>query len=247
MTEYFGGEKLSVKERAFVHYLITDANFVVQEAAKLAKYKQPGVSGAVVLARPRVQLAIEKKLQDGSISRKETLYRLSDIARGAMQYFLRDGKIDLESREAKEKRHLLKRVTQDTNYSYDKDGNVISETSKTTIEVYDALAALTILAKYHGLLQAEALSNVTNNTLVVNDWRAQAQTLGLSENEIIQEARAILQESSDSHDSVDARTVPQESQEAQEVTPDITSQDVGSAPEPLQQFPPESPNESTTE
>lgn len=195
MTEYFAGEKLTPKERAFVHYLVTDANFVVVEAARLAKYKSPSASGATVLARQRVQLAVQKALKDGSIDRAETLSRLSDIARGAMQYFLRNGKIDLESKEAIAKRHLLKRVSQDTTYNYDKDGNVTSETSKTTIEVYDALSALTILAKYHGLLQVEALSStITNNTLVVNDWRTQARQLNLDENEIAREANIILQE-----------------------------------------------------
>ncbi len=145
------GTALRPQQRAFVdHYLMT---WNATDAARMAGYKgNLGVAGASLLANPRIGLLVTKRLKDLTVSAEEALARLSTIARGPMIYFLTArGDIDLTTPQAQANKHLLKKVRVKSRNYLDESGRSVTET-ETDIETYDALAALTLIAKHYGLL-----------------------------------------------------------------------------------------------
>jgi phage terminase small subunit len=134
--------RLTDKQRVFIeHYLAT---WNATRAAEAAGYKDPEQAGYENKKKQEIQDAIRERLAEKTMSADEVLARLTEHARGSLAPFLRFEKglkpgFDFNQESARANLHLIKR------YSIGKGGAV-------TIELYDAQAALTTLAKHHGLL-----------------------------------------------------------------------------------------------
>lgn len=130
--------ELSAKQRIFVVEYLSCLN--ASEAARRAKYAtKANVQGARMLANASIALAVDLGFQLQAMPANEVLARIADQARGSMDDFLDEaGDIDLRRARKHGKLHLVKAR------SLTKEGE--------RIELYDAQAALALLAKQLGLL-----------------------------------------------------------------------------------------------
>lgn len=129
--------QLNNRQRVFVEEYLTCWN--ASEAARRAGYKsKPNVHGARLLANVSIRALIEQRLATKAMSAGEVLARLADHARGTLDDFIdARGVVDLRKARKAGKAHLLHRY---------------SRTDKgTTIELYDAQAALALLGKHYKL------------------------------------------------------------------------------------------------
>lgn len=188
----------SLKEKMFVDYLIGESHFSQSDAARRAGYRNPPQDASIVLRREKVQKYLAARLQDTIISREETLQLLTDIARANLNHFTRDdGTIDLASEDAKNNFHLLRRVKQKERRHYARDGAHLYSDFDTEVELWDKVAVLSLVAKFHGMLNDTVIAQtITNNSLIVN---AAPQTniierMGLDSDEVWQEVALMMQE-----------------------------------------------------
>lgn len=144
---------LKGKQALFVEeYLKT---FNATEAAKTAGYspKTAYSIGWENLRKPEIAQAISRRLSESAMTSDEVLMRLADQARGDMGIFLaKEGDrltIDLVGMKAAGKAHLIKRITQTTRRRTTKDAT--EEEATTSLELYDAQAALVQIGKHHKL------------------------------------------------------------------------------------------------
>lgn len=132
---------LSNKQRAFVEHYLTCWN--ATEAARQAGYsgKTASAIGWENLRKPEIQAAIQERLAEFQMGADEVLSRLTQQARGSFAPFVRTsaaGNLIGFNLGEDAPLHLIKKI---------------SHTEKgTTIELYDAQAALRLLAQHHGLL-----------------------------------------------------------------------------------------------
>lgn len=144
--------KLTGKQDLFTEYYAEELNGT--KAARLAGYKGNdnalAVMGNKLLRNTKVRDKIEELLDAKKLSPGEVLARISDQAKGSMEYFLEVGKlegintINLEQARRADKLHLLKSVK----VTKSAQGN-----SSVSIELYSSQSALDKLAKVHGLYQ----------------------------------------------------------------------------------------------
>jgi len=154
---------LRAKQHAFIHAYLSHWN--ATKAAIDAGYAERSAAsiGSENLRKPEIQAAIQARLAELTMSADEVLVRISDHARGDMSDFLTIAeedvvieqhingvltttetvrrpvaRFDLEKAEKAGKLHLIK------SYSLTDKG--------LRAELYDAHAALSLLAKIHGLL-----------------------------------------------------------------------------------------------
>ena len=108
-----------------------------------------------LLTKPDIENEISRRMSEHTMQANEVLVRWGDIARGSMGDFMQiDGVasyLDLEKAKELGLLHLIKKVKDRVVMTSDKDGNE-TETHHMEIELYDALAAQTLIAKYEGLL-----------------------------------------------------------------------------------------------
>jgi phage terminase small subunit len=130
------------KQRAFVLEYIKDFN--ATQAALRAGYspKTARFIGAENLTKPNISSEIDKEFEKRAMSATEVISRMTDIARGSGDDYLHIDDygyagIDLHKMKEAGKLHLIKK------YKVGRDG--------TTIELYDAQAALVQMGKQHGL------------------------------------------------------------------------------------------------
>lgn len=131
---------LTRKQKTFINEYLVDFN--ATQAAIRAGYSErsAGAIGWENLKKPEISEEIDKRI----MSDKETLLRLSDIARGDVNDFLRfDGDlrlpiIDFKKAKKEGKLKLIKK------FKYHKDGSV-------EFELYSADNALALIGKHHGL------------------------------------------------------------------------------------------------
>lgn len=142
--------RLSLKKERYIKFLFTDAQFVELRAAQLAGYTNAPAAIARLRNDDLVRAEIKARFDAEIMTRDETMKRLSDIARGAMKIFIRDGRIDLDSDLAKENYHLIKKIRVQETIKPQKNSEPIVTTT-TDIETYDALTALTLIARHHAL------------------------------------------------------------------------------------------------
>ncbi len=136
--------ELTDKQAAFVHHYIVCLN--ATEAARRAGYQGNAVTLASVgyenLRKPQIRAAIDAALAEAAMPANEVLARLTDQARGTMADILsvkgRGVTLDLKKAAQADRLHLVKK------YSKTRQG--------VSVELYDAQAALQLLAKHHGLL-----------------------------------------------------------------------------------------------
>lgn len=136
--------ELPPKQRKLVIEYLRDLH--QRNAAIRAGYseKTAEVQASQLLRKLKVQQAVNLGLQLHAMSADEVLVRLAGHARGSMDDFLdKAGDIDLARARELGKLHLVK------SRSVTKEGE--------RIELYDAQAALALLAKQHGLLKDRAV------------------------------------------------------------------------------------------
>jgi phage terminase small subunit len=130
---------LSQKQRAWADYYVGKAHFNATEAARLAGYKLPRISGCENLHNPVVMELVEQLKAERLMPRDEVLQRLAEQARAEYSTYLRaDGTVDLQRLLDDGKGHLVKGV------KWDRNGN-------RAVEFYDAHAALVDVGKHLGL------------------------------------------------------------------------------------------------
>lgn len=124
------------------------------EAARRAEYSQPHVAGSRIAKRADVKAHIKARLKESAMSSEEVLYRLTRHASGSIGDVLewREGDepvISLNAARDAGVLDLVKKVKVVTVHKGE-DG---TEVLKTTVELYDAQAALDKLGKVHGLFK----------------------------------------------------------------------------------------------
>jgi phage terminase small subunit len=153
MTEQAKPRRLTFRQRKWLEVFLKTWN--ATESARQAGYKDPNSNGPKQLTFPYMREAIEARLTEVAMSATEVFSRLSDIARGDVGDLMdiESMSFDINLNKAKDagKTKLIKKVKQITKTIKSQDGED-TETNIQEIELYSALDALQVLAKYHGLL-----------------------------------------------------------------------------------------------
>ena len=148
---------LPLRPRRFVMYYLGKAAGNGTLAATLAGYRNPAVAAHRLIRNDKVIDAINAKLVKAEMDADEVLARLSDRASSSAEDFLkidRDRSPDqlpsLDLRKAKRRGMLgnIKKIKANRS-SGDNPLEVVE------VELHDALPALALLAKYHGLDKPE--------------------------------------------------------------------------------------------
>ncbi len=148
-------EGLTTKQQAFVDEYLA-CGFNATEAARRVGYAYPNKQGPRLLVNVGIARAIQQGLAERAMPATEVLARIAEHARGTMADFLDDaGDIDLTQARERGKLHLVK------SRSVTKEGE--------RIELYSAQSALELLAKHHGLFNADD-----------DDWRKALGAMGIN-------------------------------------------------------------------
>ena len=146
--------KLTNKERLFVAYYLGEAKCNGTKAAMLAGYSTPGQTAYDLLKKPQISEAIENKISGIVMTQEEVLMRLTSFARADMTDFVnfpsRTGPASLDLRKAK-KRGKLSGVKKLKASRIDR-GDDEDPLEVVEVELHNPIQALTLLAKYHGLI-----------------------------------------------------------------------------------------------
>ena len=180
--------RLSLKKERYIKYLFTDAQFVELRAAQMAGYTNAPAAIARLRNDDLVRAEIKARFDAEIMTRDETMKRLSDIARGAMKIFIRDGRIDLDSDLAKENYHLIKKIRVQETIKPQKDSDPVVTTT-TDIETYDALTALTLIARHHALFTDTDKVSEQNN---IQFNLTQLNALGIDKNIVASELQKMI-------------------------------------------------------
>jgi len=146
--------KLTPKQRVFVASYIGVSRFNATKAALAAGYSEKTAYsiGSENLKKPEIKAAIDAYLAENTMGAPETLFRLTEQARGDLGDFLTDkGGLDWETAHTMGKTRLVKQVKRKTIRTTSKDGSIDTETTIEEIELYSAQAALHLIGKHLGL------------------------------------------------------------------------------------------------
>lgn len=146
---------LTPKMQMFVDYYVITLNGT--RSAQLAGYggddSSLAATASYLLRNLKIKGEIDSRLREYTMSANEILTRITDIARGDIGDCLNSmGGIDITEAQRRGKSHLIKRIKTKVTTITDERNNRDTEIVETEIELYDAQAALTVLAKYNGLL-----------------------------------------------------------------------------------------------
>jgi phage terminase small subunit len=134
---------LTSKQQVFISEYLQCWN--ASEAARRAGYsvKTARVIGSENLTKPAIAAEIKARIDELKMSADEVLIRLSDQARASMAEFVvpETDSISLIKAEIAGKLHLIKKFSH----------TVTDKSKHTSIELYDAQAALVQLGRAHGL------------------------------------------------------------------------------------------------
>lgn len=141
---------LTPKQQKFLNSYLTCWN--ATEAAREAKYKHPNQQGPDLLKNEQIAAAIAERLDEAVMSAGEVLARLAEHARSDIGEFLdADGNLDLGLMKTSGMTRLIKRLnTSKATGTSPKGGDWERQTL--TLELHDAQAALSLLARHHKLL-----------------------------------------------------------------------------------------------
>ncbi len=133
---------LTTRQRLFVIYYTGVSKGNGTDAAKRARYSDPGQQARELLRIPRIRAAVEQGIADAALESEEILTRLTEQATGSLEDFVKIddlGNATLDLKKAKDagKLHLIKRLKPTRNGM--------------EIELHDAHAALVDLARVRGL------------------------------------------------------------------------------------------------
>lgn len=168
---------LNAKQQQFINHYLTGFN-ATQAALSAGYSEKTGYSqGARLLKNVEIAEAIAQRLSETAMTADEVLMRLGEQARGDMAHFATvqgaDVVIDLTSAMLNGQSRLIKKLTQKRTART--IGEVLVEEVYTTIELYDAQAALKLLGEHHGLFNGtpEAPQHVVNYTHA--EWVAEQE------------------------------------------------------------------------
>lgn len=132
------GAELLVRKLYYIDCYLSCFN--KRQAALLAGFTgNPTTVYDRILADEICKKYLQDSLKDMALSKEIVLARLGDIARGAYaQYITKTGDVDLISLVRDNQQHLIKKITWSS--------------FGPTVEFYDSMTALGILAKHYGLL-----------------------------------------------------------------------------------------------
>lgn len=149
---------LPVRPQKFVTYYLGKAKGNGTLAATMAGYKNPAVAASRLIRNDKVRRLIESRLSNAAMDAEEVLIRISRRAESTAADFMKfdpDGSSNalpsLDLRGARRKGSLdnIKKLKANRT-----PGNNPLEVVE--VELHDALAALAMLAKYHGLNNPKA-------------------------------------------------------------------------------------------
>lgn len=158
---------LPLRRARFVEEFLVDLN--ATQAAIRAGYKPRSAyqTGYLLLRNPLVRAAIEARLDELAMSAAEATRRLSDMARGSFDPFMRDdGTLDLTSARARASRGLIRKVKERERIIPQKDQEPIVERT-IELELHDAKDAAVQVAKLRGLFDTTINLPGENGNLVI--------------------------------------------------------------------------------
>lgn len=196
----FGG--LSKREHLFVEYYLADPNGDASKAARLAGFNHSTpeslwATASRLLRRGRVQAEIKRRLGLHIASADEVLERLTKHSRADLAQVLNDdGTFNLKTAKKRGNSDLLKKLKVKKRIEYDAEGNK-TEHIEHELELHDAQAATTTLARYHGLLMDRSESvNLSLNVEVQPElipevlaaWKQRKEQLAASRSQLSESA-----------------------------------------------------------
>jgi len=151
--EAYGKErKFTDKENRFIEEYCIDFN--AARAAKAAGYSEKTARfiGYENLTKPNIRAAIDKRLEQLSMSAAEATKRLTDWGRGSIEPFTRKDEeqgivVDLSNEEAEKNLHLIKKIKQTKKVLFNQDQIPAGTEYYTEIELHDAKDAVIQIAK----------------------------------------------------------------------------------------------------
>lgn len=160
---------LNAKQQLFVDtYLRT---FNATQSALTAGYSEKTAYsiGAQLLKKLEIAAAISERLSESAMMADEVLMRLAEHARGDIADYLTqddtgDVRVDLPKAIEAKKTRLIKKLTQKRTTRSGEDYD--EEEIVTTIEMYDAQAALTQIGRHHKLFTDKMENDSTNQVTV---------------------------------------------------------------------------------
>lgn len=167
---------LSAQQQMFVdEYLRTFNATEAYMAAYPNTKRSTGASNGYRLLKENADIAelIRLRLTESAMSADEVLMRLAEHARGDMGNFVNSrGELDLTAIADPQKSRLIKKLTQKRTIRTSVKGDDVEETV-TSVELYDAQAALGLIGKQHNLFVDKSenrhydidLSKLTNEQL----------------------------------------------------------------------------------
>lgn len=161
---------LSPKHQQFVNEYLTCwvATEAYQRVYKKSSYESAQASASELLGNPNILQEIQRRIDEHAMRADEVLARLAEHARGDMDDYLNDdGGIDLQKARKARRTRLLKKVST-RRVVRTKDDEEIEDTT-TSIELYDAQAALVQLGKHHKLFTDKQELDVKGAILVTVD------------------------------------------------------------------------------
>lgn len=150
---------LSRKHQQFVNEYVTcwNATEAYRRVYPKASDATARVNGSDLLTNTDIAKEIDRRVAENTMTANEVLVRLASQARGTIEPFVsqlpgsENVNIDITTPQARENLHLVKRITQRRVVRTKGDDEEIDDTT-VSIELHDPQAALTTLAKHHGLL-----------------------------------------------------------------------------------------------
>lgn len=145
----------SPRKKFFVKFY-TGRHFLnAGRSAVAAGYKSP-TTGSRLLKDPLVVKAIARRLQSFAAPSEEVLARLSHMARGSIEPFLKlnnfgEVELDLSSKAAQHNLGLIKKIKQKKTVTRDDETGATETDIFTEIELHDAKDANVQLAKAYGM------------------------------------------------------------------------------------------------
>jgi len=166
--------KLSNKQRVFIEEYLRCWNATEADIAAGYSKRTATVIGSENLLKPYIADEVKRRIAEKVMSADEVLKRMSDMARASHLPFIEiseDGFVyfDFSHPDAKNYFHLIKKIKTKRQRRTEGRGEEAEqwEDEWVEVELYDAQAALTTLAKYHGLLVDKTDVRVTENIQIV--------------------------------------------------------------------------------
>lgn len=181
MSEEVEEIKLTGKQKLFADYYIGEANLNAAKAAIRAGYSEKSAKeiGYENLTKLHIWTYIEKRLDEISLKQKEVTANFTTIAKGTIADVLdRNGKFDYEVMVERGADKLVKKLKIKKTVRVDPATKEIVEETSHEIELYDALAANTHVAKLLGMFVDR--TDVTSNGKEIKTVTFQIAGMGIN-------------------------------------------------------------------